>query len=588
VRATDNLGGVQSPITSRSITYDTAVPNTTITAQPGDPTNATGASFSFTSTEGGSSFECRIDGGSWSACTSPKNYSGLGDGSHTFDVRATDAAGNTDASPASFTWTVDTAAPNTSITAQPNDPTNATGAAFSFSSSEGGSSYECRIDGGSWGACTSPKSYTGLADGSHTFDVRATDAAGNTDATPATFSWTVDTAAPNTSITRQPNDPTNAAGASFAFTATEGGSTFECNLDSGGWSSCVGPKSYTGLADGSHTFQVRATDAAGNTDASPASFTWTVDTAAAEHLDHRPARRPDERHRRELLLQLDRGRLELRVQPRLRRLGRLRQPEVVHRPGRRLAHLPGPRHRRGRQHRRLARRLHLDGRHGRAEHDDRRIAQRSCDHERRELLVLLEPGRLHVRVQPRLRRLGCPAPARRATPASPTARTRSWSARPTPPAHRRDARELHLDDRHRRAEHDHHRAAERPGEHPDADFSFTSNEGARRSSAGSTAAPGRVREPEELHRTGGRLAHLRRPRDRRRRQHRRDARDLHVDGRDDAARHRDRHLAERPVERDRRPASPSSANEGGSTFACKLDGGAFAACTSRRATRASR
>lgn len=85
----------------------------------------------------------------------------------------------------------DTIAPNTTITAGPNGSTTSTSAAFSFTADEPGVTYQCRIDGGSYASCTSPKSYTGLALGSHTFDVRATDPASNTDATPASVTWTV-------------------------------------------------------------------------------------------------------------------------------------------------------------------------------------------------------------------------------------------------------------------------------------------------------------------------------------------------------------------------------------------------------------
>jgi hypothetical protein len=85
---------------------DTAAPETTITVSPSDPSASTDASFEFTASEGGSTFECRLDGGAFSACTSPQSYSGLAAGSHTFDVQASDAAGNTDGAPASFTWTV--------------------------------------------------------------------------------------------------------------------------------------------------------------------------------------------------------------------------------------------------------------------------------------------------------------------------------------------------------------------------------------------------------------------------------------------------------------------------------------------------
>ena len=67
----------------------------------------------------GREFECKLDTGSFPACTSPKSYSSLADGDHTFQVRATDAAGNTGPA-ASFSWTVDTVAPDTTIDSQPS------------------------------------------------------------------------------------------------------------------------------------------------------------------------------------------------------------------------------------------------------------------------------------------------------------------------------------------------------------------------------------------------------------------------------------------------------------------------------------
>ena len=86
---------------------------------PANPTNQTSASFSFTDTEAGVSFLCQLDGSAFSACSSPQSYSGLSAGSHTFSVKAQDAAG-TQSTAASFTWTVDTTPPPTpSITSAP-------------------------------------------------------------------------------------------------------------------------------------------------------------------------------------------------------------------------------------------------------------------------------------------------------------------------------------------------------------------------------------------------------------------------------------------------------------------------------------
>ena len=174
------------------------------------------------------------------------------------------------------TVTVDTTAPNTTISSAPANPTNATAASFEFSSNEAGSSFECQLDGGGYSACSSPKSYTGLADGSHTFQVRAIDAVGHPDATPASHSWTVDTAAPETSITSGPADPTVETDAVFVFEANQAGSTFECSLDGAAFAVCSSPATYLGLAPGAHLFEARAIDPAGNVDPSPASWGWTI------------------------------------------------------------------------------------------------------------------------------------------------------------------------------------------------------------------------------------------------------------------------------------------------------------------------
>ncbi|MCA9676072.1 MAG: hypothetical protein KC464_13620 [Myxococcales bacterium] len=280
VRATDQVGNVDATPASRTWQIDGAAPDTSITTRPADPTNQTSALFGFQATESGSSFACQLDGGGFAACTAPKAYAGLAAGSHTFEVQATDSVGNTDPSPASYTWTIDTTAPDTSITAAPASPTNASTASFSFTATEAGSTFACRLDGSAFEACASPRVYAGVAAGSHTFEVRAIDPAGNVDASPASHTWTVDTTAPNTTITSAPASPTSATTASFAFTATEAGSTFACQVDGGGFAACVSPQAYAGLAEGSHTFVVRATDPAGNTDATPATATWTIDTTA--------------------------------------------------------------------------------------------------------------------------------------------------------------------------------------------------------------------------------------------------------------------------------------------------------------------
>jgi len=195
----NNSGNIGS--TDSNIGKDITPPDTIITSQPEELTNTSDASFKFSSTKENSSFECKINTESWESCDSPKKYSNLNDKKNTFKVRAKDTAGNIDDSPASYTWTIDTTPPNTTITSHPQELTNLTTATFKFSSSEDNSTFKCRINNGNWKTCTTPKTYTGLPDKSNLFEVKAIDQAGNIDETPTSYTWTISGHFNNISVT---------------------------------------------------------------------------------------------------------------------------------------------------------------------------------------------------------------------------------------------------------------------------------------------------------------------------------------------------------------------------------------------------
>ncbi len=98
-------------IAAARVDGDATPPNTTITSGPSGETNNPTPVFTFTSSEPGSSFKCRVDLSPYATCTSPKTTMRLADGSHAFRVRATDPAGNVDPTPASRSFAVH-AAPN--------------------------------------------------------------------------------------------------------------------------------------------------------------------------------------------------------------------------------------------------------------------------------------------------------------------------------------------------------------------------------------------------------------------------------------------------------------------------------------------
>ena len=163
----------------------------------------------------------------------------------------------------------DTTAPDTALTSGPSGLTRLTSATFAFTS-EVGATFECSLDGAAYAACTSPKQVT-VVDGVHTFAVRATDAAHNTDATPATRTWTVDATPPDTSISKAPPKKTTHARVKVKFPWIDSSppGTFECSVDGRPYAACTSPFKVK-VKIGKHTIQVRAVDAAGNADPTPA------------------------------------------------------------------------------------------------------------------------------------------------------------------------------------------------------------------------------------------------------------------------------------------------------------------------------
>jgi hypothetical protein len=169
------------------------------------------------------------------------------------------------------------------IGSHPPGQSNSPNATFEFSNVEPGVTFQCQLDGAGFAACTSPKNYTDLLDGTHTFEVKTVDASGN-ESESSLFNWIVDTVKPDTTINSNPPNPSSSPAATFLFSSNEASSTFQCSLDGAAFTSCTSPATYTGLADGSHTFQLRVTDAAGNIGETLASYTWTVTAATVRSI----------------------------------------------------------------------------------------------------------------------------------------------------------------------------------------------------------------------------------------------------------------------------------------------------------------
>ena len=288
VRARDGAGNVSAVKTHAWTVLATAPSAPTIdNAAPaaGSRTRLSNATIAFSHpNEDVLTLECRLDGSAWQACESPYTVTSLPDGDHQLDVRARDAVGNT--SPAvSHAWTVDSDAPATTIDGGPTGLTRSKTAVFRFSSNKSPVTFECRLDDADWAACETNMEVNDLPDGRHTMRVRAvedSDPAALKDPTPPARTWTVDATAPDTTITAGPSGKVAVQTAQFSFASDDPAAHFQCKLDSEEYDACTSPINLAGLTEGEHTLFVRAVDAAGNRDETPAEGAWVVSVPAPE------------------------------------------------------------------------------------------------------------------------------------------------------------------------------------------------------------------------------------------------------------------------------------------------------------------
>ena len=298
-----------------------APPDTTISNGSQGSLASTTATFSFAASVAGSTFQCRLDDGLWSACASPQQYTGLAQGPHTFDVRAVGADDATDPSPAHAAWSVDTIAPVVTLTAPAggstiNDATpvlagaggtasgddaSVTVAVYAGTSASGTplQTLSAPVLGGAWSVAAGQ-----LVDGTYTARATQHDTAGNVGAS-ATTTFTIFTAGPHVTLLVPPagtrtNDTTptfsGAAGTAPGDHATVTLRLFvgptatgtpvqalDTAVAAGGWSATPAAP----LPDGTYTAQASQLNDAGNTGLSDPR-TLTVDTTPPQLTLTRP------------------------------------------------------------------------------------------------------------------------------------------------------------------------------------------------------------------------------------------------------------------------------------------------------------
>ncbi|ATB37715.1 hypothetical protein CYFUS_003140 [Cystobacter fuscus] len=210
----------------------------------------------------------------------------LADGRYTVAATATDPATNTGAPSGGINFIVDQVPPETTLTGCPaNGYANASSLSFGYSATDAnptGMTYACAANvNATTQSVNCDQAYAGYtADGTYTWLVRATDAASNTDLSPAFCRWVWDRTPPSdVSITNNPKPVTNEDYGIFAFSATDetsGLANYRCSTDGVIYTDCFSPHVYPTPETKGYVLYVRARDRAGNESVNATKYEWTV------------------------------------------------------------------------------------------------------------------------------------------------------------------------------------------------------------------------------------------------------------------------------------------------------------------------
>lgn len=246
------------------LTVDLTAPTVTILTGPSGDVTARDVSFTFTATAAAARFECALDAAAAQPCTSPRAYTALALGPHTFTVVAYDAAGNA-STPITRRFQVLAVTPDTVIVAGPPPLGNVPMVSFELESDVPGARFECRVGAAPFAACAAIAMVT-VSEGRHRFEARAVNVT-VADPTPALYDFIVDLTPPAATIVAPASGATTPRNVSMTYTA-EAGSTVRCAIDGAALAPCSpSPVAYTNLAHGFHQLHLIATDAAGNSSA---------------------------------------------------------------------------------------------------------------------------------------------------------------------------------------------------------------------------------------------------------------------------------------------------------------------------------